>query len=45
MMRVTYSALKLAGVPVDSIDPRSLRLFNQANEVAILVEGENDGTF
>ncbi len=43
--QLSYNDLKSAGVPVDSLDPRTLQLFNQGNEVAISVDGEQDGTF
>ncbi len=45
LYQLSYTDLKNAGVPVDSLDPRKLRLFKQDNEVAISVEGEQDGTF
>ncbi len=43
--RVTYTELQQAGIPVDSLDPRTFRLFNMGIEVAIQVEGEADGRF
>jgi hypothetical protein len=42
---LSYTDLKNAGVPVDSLDPRTLQLFNQGIEVAISVDGEQDGKF
>ncbi len=43
--QLTYSALLAAGVPVNSLDPRTLKLTNQGAEVAIYVAGEADGVF
>lgn len=43
--QLTYSALATAGVPVASIDPRTLKLHNQGSQVAIYVAGEGDGVF
>jgi hypothetical protein len=45
MVRVTYAELAAAGVPVDSLDPRTLRLERGGLVVDILVEGESDGVF
>jgi hypothetical protein len=43
--QLSYIALKNAGVPVDSLDPRTLRLSNQGIEVATFVSGEADSVF
>lgn len=43
--QVSYTDLQLAGLPVDSLDPRTFQLFNQSLETAIFVEGEADGIF
>ncbi len=43
--RLTYAQLYAAGVPVDSEDPRTFKLFNHGSEVAILIPGEADGFF
>ncbi len=43
--QLTYNDLLAAGVPVDTLDPRTLQLRNQGNQVAIYVEGEADGVF
>ena len=43
--QLTYSDLLTAGLPVDSLDPRTFQLFNIGSEVAIYVEGEDDGNF
>lgn len=44
---LTYNDLLNAGLPVDSLDPRTLQLSHgwPRQEVAILVEGETDGVF
>ena len=39
------AALAAAGLPVDTLDPRTLQLFNRGQEVAIRVIGEEDGHF
>ena len=39
---LTYQDLQAAGLPVDSLDPRTLRLLNFGKEVAITVTGEDD---
>ena len=43
--QLTYNDLLAAGIPVDSLDPRTLQLHNQGNPVAIYVDGEMDGAF
>ena len=45
LYRLTYASLEAAGLPVDSLDPRTLRLFRYGQEVAIRVLGEEDGHF
>ena len=40
-----YDDLQAAGLPVDTLDPRTFRLFWMGQEVAIQVEGEEDGHF
>jgi hypothetical protein len=40
-----YDDLLAAGVDVGSLDPRTLKLHNQGEEVAIYVAGEEDGSF
>ncbi len=45
LYRLTYSDLQAAGLPVDQIDPRNLQLTNQGRDVAILINGEQDGKF
>ncbi len=43
--QLTYTDLITVGVPVDSLDPRTLQLHNLGSQVAIYVEGEADGVF
>lgn len=45
LYRLTYADLQAAGLPVDSLDPRNLRLSNMGQETALLVIGEADGRF
>jgi hypothetical protein len=40
---VPYEALKAAGAPLQSIDPRHLRLYQDGREVPMYVYGESDG--
>lgn len=43
--QLTYNDLQATGLPVDTLDPRTFQLFNMGSEVAIYVEGEDDGSF
>ncbi|NOY07061.1 MAG: hypothetical protein GXO82_10625, partial [Chlorobi bacterium] len=43
--RVSASDLEAAGVTTNSIDPRTLQLFNRGVEQPVVVRGENDGSF
>ncbi len=45
LYKVSYADLQTAGVPVDSLDPRTFQLFNQSTQAAIYVQGEADGAF
>ncbi|MDH7486773.1 MAG: C25 family cysteine peptidase [Anaerolineae bacterium] len=45
LYKLDRAALAAAGLPVDTLDPRTLRLFNGGQEVAIRVLGEEDGRF
>jgi hypothetical protein len=40
-----YNYLANAGLPVDSLDPRTFRMFWMGEEIAIQVAGEADGSF
>jgi len=43
--RLTYAELATAGLPLTSLDPRTIKMFNMGNELAIRVDGESDGVF
>ncbi len=43
--QLSYAYLQAAGLPVDTLDPRTFRLFYMGQEVPIQVEGESDGHF
>ncbi|HQP09466.1 MAG TPA: C25 family cysteine peptidase, partial [Anaerolineaceae bacterium] len=43
--KLTYAELQAAGLPVDTLDPRTFKVSNLGNEVAIHVEGQTDGKF
>jgi hypothetical protein len=43
--KLTYDDLLDAGVDVDTVDPRTFKLYNQGHEIAIYVVGESDGVF
>jgi uncharacterized repeat protein (TIGR01451 family) len=45
LYRITRGELAAAGVDVGSLDPRTLRLQNRGETVAIQVTGEGDGSF
>ena len=45
LYQLDYAMLQGAGVPVDTLDPPTLRLLNRGEEVAIYVTGESDGAF
>lgn len=42
---LTYTALSNAGLPVDTLDPRSFRVVYMGQEIPIRVVGETDGKF
>ncbi len=43
--RLTYTDLLQSGFEPDTIDPRTLKLYNRDVQVAIFVQGEEDGIF
>ena len=43
--RLTQSDLLGAGIPLNSFDPRRIQLFHRGVEQAIIIEGEQDGSF
>lgn len=40
--RIDYATLALAGIPVNTINPKNLQLFNKGKEQAIFINGESD---
>lgn len=42
---LSYASLAAAGLPVGAIDPRTFKLFNQGDELAIHAAGQEDGIF
>ncbi len=45
LYQMDYDYLAAAGLPVDSIDPHTFRMFWMGEEIAIQVLGESDGSF
>lgn len=43
--RISAEALSSSGVNLNGLDPRNIRLYHRGKEVAIHIEGENDGNF
>lgn len=43
--RIDSTVLANSGIPIASIDPRTISLYGKEQEVAIYIEGENDGVF
>ena len=43
--QVSYADLAEAELPVDTIDPRTFQIFNQGEQIALHILGEQDGTF
>ena len=43
--RLTYSDLLAASFPVNSVDPRLIKLYHRGVEQAIFVQGESDAVF
>jgi hypothetical protein len=42
--RITYTALLNSGIPVNSIDPDNIQMFGRGQELAIWVQGGQDGS-
>lgn len=42
LYELSYAALQAAGLPVGTLDPRTLKLYNNGQEIAIRVTGEAD---
>ncbi|MGI6740022.1 MAG: C25 family cysteine peptidase [Brevefilum sp.] len=45
LYRLTYATLIDAGLPLETIDPRTIKIFSLGEEIAIRVMGEDDGVF
>lgn len=45
IVQLNYADLNGAGLPVDTLDPRTFRMFYMGREIAIHVQGEADGQF
>ena len=45
MQRISYQTLSNAGVPLTSLDPRSIQLFHNGEEQYLYIKGESDGVF
>jgi len=45
IVQLSYSALQAAGLPVDSLNPKSFRLYWMGRELPIQVDGESDNVF
>ncbi|RAI88487.1 putative type IX secretion system sortase PorU2 [Algoriphagus yeomjeoni] len=43
--RISASSLSGSGINLTGLDPRNIRLYHRGQEVAIHIEGENDGRF
>lgn len=43
--RITQKQLAQAGMPVNSVDPRNIQIFNKGKEIPLFVTGDNDGKF
>lgn len=43
--RVSFASLSSAGLNPNTLDPRNIRLYHRGQEVAIYVQGEEDGRF
>jgi hypothetical protein len=43
--RLSFTALSASGINVENIDPREIQVFHRGEEVAIHVEGQEDGVF
>lgn len=45
LYRLTYATLEDAGLPLEMIDPLTIKIFSKGEEIAIQVNGEEDGVF
>lgn len=45
IIQLSYSALQAAGLPVDSVNPKTFKLFWMSQQIPIQVDGESDNVF
>ncbi len=45
LYELSHADLASTGLPLDVLDPRTFQMFNNGEEIAILVQGEADGSF
>jgi len=45
LYKLDYSKLNSAGIPLASIDPKNIQVFQKGVELPLFVEGESDGVF
>lgn len=45
LYKLNYSKLISAGIPLSSINPKNIQLFQKGVELPVLIEGEDDGVF
>lgn len=45
LYRLDYNSLNNSGIPIGSIDPRSIQIFGRGQEIPLYIEGEADGVF
>lgn len=43
--RISFTTLSASGINTSNLDPRDIRLFHRGEEVAVFIQGENDGRF
>ncbi len=43
--RISAETLQSSGINLNTLDPRAIRMYHRGKEVAIHIEGENDGKF
>lgn len=45
IIRLTFTTLSASGISTIGLDPRDIRLYHRGEEVAVHIQGENDGRF
>ena len=45
MYRLSYTTLSASGIDINQLDPRDIRMFHRGEEVAVHIEGQEDGQF